>query len=77
MVTLANTLLLLAMHPELQIKLHAEIDEHKHSDYLGLADLEPFHYLDLVMKESARILTPFPFVFKELTDDMEIGRSHL
>ncbi|CAO1300403.1 unnamed protein product [Diamesa hyperborea] len=71
---LAHTILLLAMHPEVQDKCIDEINRVFTSDDIEL-NYESFNelqYFDLVQKESFRLLPTVPMVLRQTVEDFEI-----
>ena len=73
------TILQLAKHQDVQQKLYEEIDtvlgESAKTIVLTNALLQELKYLDLVIKESLRLVPPVPFVGRKLLEDMEMSRS--
>ena len=74
------TLLLLAHHPEAQAKILEEINgilKMKKQDENGISieDFAKMSYLDRVLKECLRIYSPVPFISRELSEDLEVGKS--
>ncbi|CAF5031468.1 unnamed protein product [Rotaria sp. Silwood1] len=66
------TCYLLGSHPDVQAKVHAEIDEIFSDDkerFCTMEDTQRMVYLDAVIKESMRILPPAPFVIREVQED--------
>lgn len=74
--SLSFTILSLAMHPEVQDKLYAEINEVFPDDefQVTLEDISRLSYLDMVQKEALRIFPVVPFIAREVTADMKIGK---
>lgn len=71
--TLTYTLYLLAEHPEARERLHAEL-----GDVLGGAtptveDIFELEYTEWAIKEAMRIIPPVFTLFREPTEDVEIG----
>lgn len=75
--SLSFTILSLAMHPEVQDKLYAEINEVFPDDEfeVTLDDIPRLTYTDMVMKETLRIFPVVPFIAREVTADMEISKT--
>ncbi|CRK99682.1 CLUMA_CG012996, isoform A [Clunio marinus] len=70
----AFTLLLLAMHDDVQNKLFEEIEKalpNKHS-ILDHSTLMKMKYLENVIKESMRLLPPVPLIGRETLEDLEL-----
>lgn len=59
-------------------KLQAEIDE-KYPDganmFVDRDDLEKMHYLDAVVQEMLRIVTPFPWISRRLVQPIEVDKN--
>jgi docosahexaenoic acid omega-hydroxylase len=67
---------LIGSHPEIQKKLHQEIDAHFGDTsriHLSDDDFRELNYLDCVIKESLRLLPPVPYIQREFTEDLVIG----
>jgi cytochrome P450 len=75
--TTANTLnwtwTLLAQNPDVETKLHEELDTVLNGRTPTLADLEHLPYTEWVIKESMRIYPPAWIVGREAIEDVEIG----
>ncbi|MBK8030685.1 MAG: cytochrome P450 [Chloroflexi bacterium] len=75
--TTANTLnwtfKLLAENPEVEAKLHAELDTVLAGRLPTLADLRRLPYTDMVVKESMRLMPPAYSFGREAQADVEIG----
>lgn len=72
--SLAHAMLLLAMHPEVQEKLHDEI-QHKvksDEDLKSSEIINSIEYLELVQKEISRLLPVVPMILRETLEDFEI-----
>uniref|UniRef100_A0A182P2C3 Uncharacterized protein n=1 Tax=Anopheles epiroticus TaxID=199890 RepID=A0A182P2C3_9DIPT len=77
--TVANTLLLLAMHPKVQHKVMDEIRQHcgmgqQTHDYETLKHLT---YMELVLKESLRLLPIAAVVGRRTTEELDMGPYRL
>jgi cytochrome P450 len=72
-IALAHATLLLAMNPEVQDKLHEEIQKKILSDKdLTSEVISKIEYLDLVLKEVLRLLPTVPIIMRETLDDFEM-----
>ncbi|KAJ1525982.1 hypothetical protein ONE63_009163 [Megalurothrips usitatus] len=76
--TLSVQLLLLSLLPDVQAKIHDELD-----DVLGpsdrpleLADLEHLDYMERFIKEALRYYPPFPVVGRECAEDLPLPSGH-
>ncbi|CAF4083424.1 unnamed protein product [Rotaria sordida] len=70
--TINFTCYLIGSHPNVQAKVHAEIDAIFSGDKerpCTMEDAQSMIYLDAVIKESMRILPPVPFVMREAQED--------
>ncbi|KAG6552997.1 hypothetical protein Mapa_005334 [Marchantia paleacea] len=78
-VTLSMLTYLLALHPECERKMLAEIDAFGPRDLpITTEDLETkFPYVDMVIKETMRKHTTTPVVAREASEDIELGGYHL
>jgi cytochrome P450 len=66
----------LAKHPEVQEKVFQEAKEVLGHDFRGEItekDVNQFHYLEAVIKESLRLFPPVPFVARILSSEKKIG----
>ncbi|CAF1047671.1 unnamed protein product [Rotaria sordida] len=66
------TCYLIGSHPDVQAKVHAEIDAIFSGDKerpCTMEDAQRMIYLDAVIKESMRVLPPVPFVMREAQED--------
>lgn len=75
-VTVANILLLLAMHSKVQEKCYQEIksiwvDSNLDIDLNMISQLT---YVNMTIKECMRVIPTAPFVFKTSSKDLELGR---
>jgi docosahexaenoic acid omega-hydroxylase len=72
--TVAYTILLLAMHPVVQEKAAQEVLEFvKLHDTLTAKNLNQLPYLDLVIKETLRLTTVIPLIGREAMQDFDLG----
>uniref|UniRef100_A0A182Q0P3 Uncharacterized protein n=1 Tax=Anopheles farauti TaxID=69004 RepID=A0A182Q0P3_9DIPT len=74
---IAFTFYQLAKHPDIQERLYQEIRDVLGADYrtvpLTYSTLQNFTYLDMVVKESLRLLPPVSFIGRRLVDDIEMN----
>ncbi|XP_050069001.1 cytochrome P450 4d2-like [Anopheles maculipalpis] len=74
---IAFTFYQLAKHPEIQERLYQEIQDVLGPDFrsvpLTYSTLQNFPYLDMVVKESLRLLPPVSFIGRRLVEDLEIN----
>ena len=75
-IALSWTWRLLALHPEVEKKLHAELDEQL-NDAPTVDDLPHLPYTDAVLKESMRLFPPAWAIGREAIEDCEIGGYHV
>ena len=68
---------LLARHPEVVAKMRQEIDDVLGDRPARLADVRQLPYLDMVIKESMRILPPVWVFMKEPIRDTTLGGYHI
>lgn len=70
----AHVLLLLAINPESQTKLYNAIHEKNLSedDINTSTVVNSIEYLELVLRESYRLMPTVPMILREITDDFEI-----
>ncbi len=75
--TTANSLnwtwYLLAQHPEVEAKLHAELDSVLAGSPPSLDDLKNLPYTEMIMKESMRLYPPAWSFSREATEDIQLG----
>ncbi|XP_050099313.1 cytochrome P450 4d8-like [Anopheles aquasalis] len=74
---IAFTFYQLAKHPDIQERLFQEIVDTLGPDYrtvpLTYSTLQNFKYLDMVVKESLRLLPPVSFIGRRLVEDLELN----
>jgi cytochrome P450 len=79
--TTANTMnwtwYLLAQYPEVEAKLHEELDRVLGGRLPTFEDLEHLKYTEMVIKESMRILPPVWVFSRVAIEDVEIGGYHI
>lgn len=70
---------LIGSHPEVQKKLHEEIDRVLGNTNRPLTkdDLKELDYLDCVIKETLRMFPSVPFYGRYISEDCEIGKHGL
>ncbi|XP_050095977.1 probable cytochrome P450 313a2 [Anopheles aquasalis] len=78
-ITISNTLLLLAMHPDVQEQVVAEIRQHCGAlgEDIRYETLQELVYLEMVLKESLRLLPIAPFVGRQTTQEIAVGKHIL
>lgn len=67
------TFYLLAQHPEIEAKLHEELDTVLAGRVPTLADLENLKYTEMVIKESMRLMPPVWSFAREAIETVKIG----
>ena len=67
---------LIGSHPEVQKKLHEEMDEVfcESNRPATTEDLTKLKYLECVIKESLRLCPPVPMVGRTVEEDTEVGK---
>ncbi|MFN2576948.1 MAG: cytochrome P450 [Pyrinomonadaceae bacterium] len=75
--TLAWSWYLLAKHPEIERKFHAELDEVLGDRSPTFADLPQLKYTKKIARESMRLYPPAYGLGREAIDDCEIGGYHI
>ncbi|MEO0564809.1 MAG: cytochrome P450, partial [Chloroflexota bacterium] len=75
--TTANTLnwtfYLLSQHPDVEAKLHKEVDRVLAGRVPTLADLQSLPYTAQVVKEAMRLYPPVPYIGREVVEDIDMG----
>lgn len=76
---LAHTILLLAMHPEIQDKCFEEINSVFHSEAIEIDtdSMNQLQYLDLVQKEVYRLMPTVPILLRQVLKDFELDKGML
>lgn len=72
------TIMQLAKHQDIQDKLYDEVltvlkGQNIKTTYLTYNNIQEFKYLDLIVKESLRLLPPISYVGRKLTEDTELN----
>uniref|UniRef100_A0A182Y5A0 Uncharacterized protein n=1 Tax=Anopheles stephensi TaxID=30069 RepID=A0A182Y5A0_ANOST len=77
--TVANTILLLAMHPEVQEKLHHELRAQFGSvvENVRYETLNRLTYMEMVLKESLRLLPIAAVIGRRTTEEIDLGEYRL
>ncbi|XP_026462136.1 cytochrome P450 4C1-like [Ctenocephalides felis] len=73
------TLHVLGLHPDVQKKVHEELDEvlgPVTDELITTRELSQLRYLEMVIKESMRLYPPVPGISREITEDVKVG-EHL
>ncbi len=66
------TCFMIALHPEVQQKLHDEIDRvfgDDHERSCTMEDVNELEYLECVIKETLRLFPSVPFIAREVQED--------
>lgn len=75
--TTANTLIwvwyLLSQHPEIEARLHAELESVLGARQATFADLDKLVYTEMVIKEAMRLYPPAYLVTRDANEDIQIG----
>jgi cytochrome P450 len=66
------TLFLLAQHPHVMAQLYHELSARLRGDPASLGQLERLPFLDAVIRESLRVLTPVPYVIRKVDEPTEL-----
>ncbi|KAH8034297.1 hypothetical protein HPB51_022750 [Rhipicephalus microplus] len=77
-ISIAYTLFLLGNHPEVQAKVHEEIDAIFVEDVerdVTAEDIKQMKYLECVVKESMRLYPPVPLIARDVDEDMKVGQK--
>ncbi|KAL1423609.1 hypothetical protein MTO96_020988 [Rhipicephalus appendiculatus] len=75
-ISIGFTLFLLGNHPEVQAKVHEEIDDIFAEDMerdVTAEDIKQMKYLECVVKESMRLYPPVPLIARDVDEDMKVG----
>lgn len=70
-VTLAWAFYLLAQHPDIEARLHAEVDQVLGERRATVEDLRQLRYTDMIIKESMRLFPPVPTIGRWGMQDTE------
>ena len=77
----SSTLLLLAMHKDVQQKvvdeLHGIFGKTLDAPYLNYDKINELHYLDLVINETMRLLPVGSFIFRENSSDIKTSEGYI
>ena len=76
-IALSWTWRLLALHPEVEKKLHTELEAALGGDTPTVEDLSHLPYINAVLKESMRLFPPAWAIGREAIEDCEIGGYHV
>jgi cytochrome P450 len=64
---------LLARHPEVEARLHTEVDRVLSGRPPSLADLPNLAYTEMIVKETLRLYPPAWMILRQANDDVELG----
>ncbi|PVD31378.1 hypothetical protein C0Q70_06790 [Pomacea canaliculata] len=73
--TISWTMYSLAQHPDIQATCQEEIDElfkGRETDEVLWEDLSRLPYLSMCIKEGLRLHSPIPFIYRQLSQDLEL-----
>lgn len=72
-------MLMLALHPEIDQKLYDEIKDYSNNgmNELDYETVKKMPYLDMVVKETLRLLPVVPIVGRQCIQDVELGNLNL
>ncbi|XP_049542628.1 cytochrome P450 3A19-like [Anopheles darlingi] len=75
-ITISNTLLLLAMHPDVQDQAVAEIRQHcgTFDEDISYETLQQLVYIEMVLKESLRLFPIAPIIARQPTHEIALGK---
>lgn len=75
--TMSSTLLLIAMHPDVQEKIFEELQQVLNSkdDVIDLTVLAKLPYLEMVCKESQRMIPTVPVITRRCGKDFELCKN--
>lgn len=68
---------LLAQHPDIEAKLHAELDAVLAGKTPTLTDLENLPYVEMIVKEAMRLYPPAWITGRQAIEDVEIAGYHM
>jgi len=71
--TLTYTWFLLSEHPEVEQRVHEELDEVVGDDRPGMEHVRELEYLEWVIQESMRLYPPVYVMFREPTEDVTLS----
>lgn len=74
--SIGYTLFLLGNHPDVQAKVHEEIDSIFADDMdrdVTIEDVKQLKYMECVIKESMRLYPPVPLIARNVDEDMQVG----
>jgi cytochrome P450 len=71
--TLTYTWFLLSEHPEVERKVHEELDDVVGDDEPGMEHVRDLEYLEWVIQESMRLYPPVYTIFREPTEDVTLS----
>lgn len=69
------TIFLLGLHPEIQDKVHTELDSifHGSDRNVTLSDMSEMKYLERVIKETMRLYPPVPIIGRKVSEDVQLN----
>ena len=76
--TLTYALFLVGHHPEVQAKVHEEVDnffsKFESEDDITVDSLRELKYIDAIIKETLRLFSPIPMISRKASSDIKIGK---
>ncbi|XP_058448757.1 uncharacterized protein LOC131428729 [Malaya genurostris] len=70
---MSTTLLMLAMHPDVQDRVYQEIVDATTKDFIDYDDIFKMDYLEMVIKESVRLFPVVPVIARVCTEEVKVG----
>ncbi|XP_021704581.1 cytochrome P450 4C1 [Aedes aegypti] len=71
--TMASTLLMMAIHPEVQERVYQEVSQVVPNDYIAIEDLPNLVYLERVMKETMRLIPIAGMLNRVCEKELQVG----
>lgn len=73
----AWTMLLIAQHPEVEARLHAEVDRVLAGEQVTFEHLDALTFTNAAVTEALRLYPPVWLLTREVTEDVDLGGHHL
>jgi len=74
---IANIILLLAMHPEIQERVYQELHQvfPEQESYVSYEEMMKLNYLDMVIKETLRFISTVPMLPRKASCDLVLSSN--